>query len=120
MLGIWWPRLTRAGALAGLLVGGSCASTAVLLTVTGAVEGGLAGALLAQPAAWSVPLAFAVMVVVSLLTPRTMPPGALAVLVRLHAPEALRLGAPGAGGRGRRAGRRSGDRSSSSGDRSSQ
>jgi Na+(H+)/acetate symporter ActP len=91
VLGIWWRRLTRAGALAGLIVGGTAASVAVLLTMVGAVSGGLAATLLAQPAAWSVPLAFAVMVVVSLLTPGTMPAGVTRVMVRLHAPESLEL-----------------------------
>jgi cation/acetate symporter len=90
VLGIWWRRLTRAGALAGLVTGGTSASVAVLVTMAGAVDG-LAATLLAQPAAWSVPLAFAVMVVVSLLTPRTMPAGVTPIMVRLHAPEALDL-----------------------------
>ena len=58
--------------------------------MAGAVDG-VAATLLAQPAAWSVPLAFAVMVVVSLLTPRTLPPGVTTIMVRLHAPEALDL-----------------------------
>jgi cation/acetate symporter len=90
VLGIWWRRLTRAGALAGLVVGGTAASVAVLVTMFGAVDG-LAATLLAQPAAWSVPLAFLVMVVVSLLTPRTTPSGVTPIMVRLHAPEALDL-----------------------------
>ncbi|MFZ5850995.1 MAG: cation acetate symporter, partial [Actinomycetota bacterium] len=46
-------------------------------------------ALLAQPAAWTVPAAFAVMVVVSLLTPRAAAPNAARTMVRLHAPEVL-------------------------------
>jgi cation/acetate symporter len=91
VLGIWWRRLTMAGAVAGLVAGGGTASLAVLLTMSGAVSDGLPAALLAQPAAWSVPLAFAVMVVVSLLTPRTLPSGVTPIMVRLHAPEALDL-----------------------------
>jgi Na+(H+)/acetate symporter ActP len=47
------------------------------------------GALLAQPAAWSVPIAFAVMVIVSLLTPGRVPLGVGRTMVRLHAPESL-------------------------------
>jgi cation/acetate symporter len=90
VLGIWWRRLTRAGALAGLVAGGTAASVAVLATMAGAVDG-LAATLLAQPAAWSVPLAFAVMVVVSLLTPGTTPSGVTRIMVRLHAPETLDL-----------------------------
>jgi cation/acetate symporter len=89
VLGIWWRRLTRAGALAGLVAGGALASTAVLVTTAGGALDGWAGALLAQPAAWTVPLAFAVMVGVSLLTPRTTPPHVARTMVRLHAPESV-------------------------------
>ncbi|GAA3610171.1 hypothetical protein GCM10022223_27880 [Kineosporia mesophila] len=89
VLGIWWRGLTRAGTLAGLVVGGLLASTAVLLTVSGAVSSGWPAALLGQPAAWTVPTAFLVMVVVSLRTRRT--PGVNTIMVRLHAPEALDL-----------------------------
>jgi cation/acetate symporter len=89
VLGIWWRGLTRIGALAGLIVGGSLASTAVLLTVSGTVRGGWPATLLSQPAAWTVPVAFSVMVLVSLCTPR--PAGVGPIMVRLHAPEALDL-----------------------------
>jgi cation/acetate symporter len=91
VLGVWWRGLTRAGALAGLIVGGLLASTAVLLTMSGAVSGGWPGTLLAQPAAWTVPLAFAVMVLVSLLTRSSRPAGVGPIMVRLHAPEVLDL-----------------------------
>ena len=87
VLGIWWRRLTRAGALAGLAVGGALASAAVLVTMVGGVREGWVGALLAQPAAWTVPAAFAVSVVVSLLTPRTTPAHVARTMVRLHTPE---------------------------------
>ncbi|TMR96234.1 cation acetate symporter [Nonomuraea basaltis] len=91
VLGIWWRRLTTTGALAGLFVGGGLACAAVLATITGAPYGGFAEALLAQPAAWTVPIAFAVMVVVSLLTPQRVPPGVARIMVRLHTPENLDL-----------------------------
>ncbi|MGW4425242.1 sodium/solute symporter [Streptosporangium sp. NPDC004631] len=91
VLGIWWRRLTSAGATAGLLAGGGLACGAVLLTLVGGPHTGLTGALLAQPAAWSVPVAFAVMVVVSLLTPGRIPPGVARIMVRLHTPETLDL-----------------------------
>ena len=87
VLGIWWRRLTRAGALAGLAAGGGLASAAVLVTMLGGVRQGWVGSLLAQPAAWTVPAAFAVSVVVSLLTPRTLPPHVARTMVRLHTPE---------------------------------
>jgi cation/acetate symporter len=89
VLGIWWRGLTRTGALAGLVVGGSLASAAVLLTVSGAVSGSWPAALLAQPAAWTVPASFVTMVAVSRFTRR--PPSVGRVMVRLHTPEALDL-----------------------------
>ncbi|MEU3166849.1 cation acetate symporter [Streptosporangium sp. NPDC006930] len=91
VLGIWWRRLTPAGAMAGLLAGGGLACGAVLLTIGGGPYTGLVGALLAQPAAWTVPIAFLVMVVVSLLTPGRIPPNVARTMVRLHTPEILNL-----------------------------
>ncbi|WP_461024103.1 sodium/solute symporter [Thalassiella azotivora] len=89
VLGIWWRGLTAAGAVAGLAAGGGTASAAVLVTMVAGPLDGWPGALLAQPAAWTVPLAFAVMVVVSRLT-RGLPPGRVGrIMVRLHAPEGL-------------------------------
>ena len=91
LLGIWWPRLTATGALAGLAAGGGLATVAVLITILVGPTDGWAGALLAQPAAWSMPLAFVVMVVVSLFTPREIPTGVRRIMVRLHTPESLEL-----------------------------
>ncbi len=91
VLGIWWRRLSWQGAIAGLSVGGGLATVAVLVNMLGGPQNGLFGALLAQPAAWTVPTAFAVMVGVSLLTPSGCPGDAARVLVRLHAPESLGL-----------------------------
>ncbi|MEU4832130.1 cation acetate symporter [Streptosporangium sp. NPDC023615] len=91
VLGIWWRRLTPAGAMAGLLAGGGLACLAVLMTIGGGPHSGLLGALLAQPAAWTVPIAFLVMVVVSLLTPSRIPPNVARTMVRLHTPETLDL-----------------------------
>ena len=48
---------------------------------------GWLGTLLAQPAAWSMPIAFATTVIVSLATPGSVPKNAARILVRLHAPE---------------------------------
>ncbi|GAB1688500.1 cation acetate symporter [Krasilnikovia sp. M28-CT-15] len=91
VLGIWWRRLTDVGAAAGILVGGGAAMTAVLVTVLGPPLHGWAARLVGQPAAWSVPLAFAVMVIGSLLTARRVPRDVGATMLRLHAPESLRL-----------------------------
>jgi cation/acetate symporter len=89
ILGIWWRRLSTAGAAAGLLVGGVLASSAVLLTIFRPAPGGWAGALLSQPVAWTLPITVAVMALVSLATPRRIPRGTARTMVRLHAPEAL-------------------------------
>ena len=89
VLGVWWPRLTAPGALAGLLTGGVLAVTAVLVTIVGGTARGWPGALLAQPAAWTVPITFVVMVGGSLLTERRSPVDAARIMVRLHAPEFL-------------------------------
>jgi Na+(H+)/acetate symporter ActP len=89
VLGIWWRRLTDVGALAGLAAGGLGAGGAAVLTLAGVSPGGWLGALLAQPAAWSVPFAAGVMVLVSLLTAEREPIHARRFLVRLHTPEVL-------------------------------
>jgi cation/acetate symporter len=90
VLGIWWRGLTDAGAIAGILVGGGSAVVAVFVTVLGADLPGNLAEFAAQPAAWTVPLAFFVMVVVSLLTSRRVPADVGATMLRLHAPESLR------------------------------
>lgn len=91
LLGIWWPRLTPAGAVAGLVAGGGLAALAVLVTILLGEADGWGGALLAQPAAWTMPLAFVTMVLVSLATARTIPTGVRRIMVRLHTPESLDL-----------------------------
>lgn len=89
VLGVWWPRLTAPGAVAGLAAGGALATAAVLVTLVRGSGSGWVGALLGQPAAWAVPVAFAVMVGVSLVTRRRVPADVARVMVRLHAPESL-------------------------------
>lgn len=90
ILGIWWTRLTRRGALAGLLIGGGSASGAVVAAMAGAATRGWPAILVQVPAIWTVPLAFATMIVVSLLTPRSLPSDVMGKLRALHLPEALR------------------------------
>ena len=91
ILGIWWRRLTPAGAAAGLVVGGSLSAIAVLTTLAGLADRGWPAALLAQPAAWTVPTAFAVMIGVSLATPGRVPADVGRTMLLLHAPESLGL-----------------------------
>ncbi|MFJ2595728.1 sodium/solute symporter [Streptomyces erythrochromogenes] len=89
VLGIWWRGLTPAGAVAGLVTGGGAALSAVLATRAGLAPAGWAHTMLAWPAAWSVPLGFLTMVVVSLATRSRIPAGTAATLARLHLPEVV-------------------------------
>jgi cation/acetate symporter len=89
ILGIWWRRLSTTGAAAGLAVGGTLATVAVLVTIFTGNHGGWVGALLTQPAAWTLPTTFLVMTAVSLATPQRIPRGTSRTMVRLHAPESL-------------------------------
>ncbi|WP_309504804.1 MULTISPECIES: cation acetate symporter [Nocardioides] len=88
LLGIWWRRLTDAGALAGLGVGFVGSAVAIGWTVAVGTTESWADVLMSQPAAWTVPLAFVTMVVVSRLTPQRVPVSAGRLLARLHLPEA--------------------------------
>ncbi|MEU0881613.1 cation acetate symporter [Lentzea sp. NPDC005914] len=95
MLGIWSTRITTVGAIAGMLAGGVPALTAGLVTMFTDTGDSWYEVLLSRPAAWTVPLGFAVMYVVSLLTPRHVPPGVQRTMVKLHAPENLGLDGSG-------------------------
>jgi len=86
VLGIWWRELSTAGAVAGLVVGGATSLGAVVIALFFPVAG-LARTLLVQPAAWTVPLAFATMIVVSRMTPKLVPANAATTLGRLHTPD---------------------------------
>ncbi len=91
VLGIWWRRLTDAGAVAGLLAGGGLSGGAVVLTLVDATPTGWLGAVSSQPAAVTVPIAFLTMVVVSRLTPSRLPRNVSRTMVRLHTPEDVQL-----------------------------
>ncbi|GEP33442.1 hypothetical protein NSZ01_12100 [Nocardioides szechwanensis] len=91
LLGIWWRGLTDVGAVSGLVAGGLGSGAGVVWTLADGSASGWPGILLVQPAAWSVPLAFAVMVGVSRLTASRVPPHTRRFMVRLHTPEALEL-----------------------------
>lgn len=85
VLGIWWARLTARAAVAGMLVGLAASAGAIGTGLFGAPPAGIVATLLAQPALWSVPLAFLTMVLVSL---RGRPPAwANAAMLRLHLDE---------------------------------
>jgi cation/acetate symporter len=91
LLGIWWRGLTARGAIAGLVVGGGLSASAVLATMLGASPAGWFGAVLAQPALCTVPIAFATMIGGSLLTKGRLPAHLGQTMVRLHTPEDVEL-----------------------------
>ncbi len=82
VLGIWWSRLTAAGAIAGVAAGLLASAGAIAATLFGPPFEGWVAILVAQPAPWSVPLAFGTMVAVSLLG--RPPAWAAAAMLRLH------------------------------------
>jgi Na+(H+)/acetate symporter ActP len=91
VLGIWWRGLTSPGAVAGMLAGGVASGSAVLAVMLGATPGGWWGAVVNQPALCTVPLGFATMIAVSLLTPGYRPAHVARTMVRLHAPDEIEL-----------------------------
>jgi Na+(H+)/acetate symporter ActP len=90
VLGIWWRGLTDVGAAAGILAGGGLAFAAVLPAAAGVLSPGWQ-AVLAEPAVFTVPLAFLTMVVVSRRTSDRVPVDVSRILLRLHAPDRLGL-----------------------------
>lgn len=87
ILGVWWTRLTAKGAAAGVAVGGLSTTLAALVSVTNLAPEGWLGALVSAPTAWATPLAFAVTIIVSLLTPASRPRRWARTMTRLHTPE---------------------------------
>ena len=85
VLGIWWPRLTASGAMVGMVVGLLASAGVIGVDLLLGPPPGLTAILLGQPALWSVPLAFATMVLVSL--GGRPPAGAAAAMLRLHLDE---------------------------------
>jgi hypothetical protein len=71
-----------------MLVGGGLALAAGALSLLGEGWTGWWQDLLNWPAAWTVPLGFAVMIGVSLATPGQVVPGVARIMARLHRPEA--------------------------------
>jgi cation/acetate symporter len=89
LLGIWWTRLTARGAGAGMIAGAVVASSAIAAGLLGGASPDSAlGTLLLQPAAVSVPVAFATMIGVSLRRP-VEAPATGAAMAALHVPEGL-------------------------------
>jgi Na+(H+)/acetate symporter ActP len=94
-LGTWFRGLTKAGAIAGMVAGAAGVLSAA--TAAGAIAAGTLGVpdwlavLAAQPAVLTVPLAFALMLVVSAATRSQVPADTDDLMLRLHAPEQLGL-----------------------------
>ena len=97
VLGIWWRGLTVAGAATGLIAGGVVAAGATTVSVLGGVSDhlwdGWPAVVLDYPAAISVPLSFASMVLVSRATRHQAVADVSHIFTRLHAPERLGMGA---------------------------
>lgn len=96
LMGSWWSKLTKAGAVAGMLGGGAAAVGSVVFMML--VDKGIAQApdpfvatILTQPAIWTVPLAIGLMITISLATQFMVPSDIRLKMLRLHAPEALGL-----------------------------
>src|SRR5262249_35038713 len=89
LLGIWWTRLTGRGAAAGMLSGMLVATASIFAGLALGEPTGGAAALLQQPAVVSVPVAFVVMIAVSLCDSHRFDPSS--EMLALHAPEGLGL-----------------------------
>ncbi|KUI33702.1 cation acetate symporter [Mycobacterium sp. IS-1590] len=96
VLGIWWRGLTAVGAVCGLVVGGILSGSAVTLAVIGAVDetalGGWPAVMIGYPAAVSVPVAFATMILASRLSRGSTPADVAQIFARMHVPERLGMG----------------------------
>ncbi len=91
ILGIWWRGLSARGAITGLVVGAGLATFSVSLTLFGPDLTGWPKIVLAQPAIWTIPTAFATMVIVSKLTTASKPKDVSGMMLTMHVPEALGL-----------------------------
>jgi cation/acetate symporter len=87
ILGIWWRGLTARGAISGMATGALLSGAAILGGALVAASAPAIRPLIEQPAAWTVPLAVAVTVIVSRTDRRRVPRGVDAFLARLHLPE---------------------------------
>src|SRR5207237_398074 len=95
LLGSWWRGLTKAGASAGMLLGGLLSLAAIvghMLLDKKIIEVDLppiVRALMEQTAIWGVPLSLITMDVVSKMTASSIRADVDTKMLRLHAPEEL-------------------------------
>lgn len=85
MLSLWWRGVTAAGAAAGVAVGVIATAAAASASLLGHAGSGWWRVLLSQPAAWTVPLVFATVVLVS--RGGRPPAGAEQLVLSLHVPD---------------------------------
>ena len=90
LLGIWWTRLTARATAIGMIAGAVTATGAIVAALVAGTEAN--DTVLAQPAVFSVPIAFATMIVVSLVGRPV--PGVDVHMRALHAPEGLGIETP--------------------------
>jgi cation/acetate symporter len=83
LLGIWWARLTDVGAAAGFVLGGGVTAALVICERAGVNM----GVLTSYPAPVAVPVAFAAMIVISLVTPGRVPRAVGRMMAKMHVPE---------------------------------
>lgn len=81
VLGIWWSRISTAGAVAGMITG-ALTSTFAIVTSSVMVDPPV---LMQYPGLWAVPVSFAVVILVSLMT--QAPASTESVLTKLHMPD---------------------------------
>jgi hypothetical protein len=72
-----------------MIVGGGLVLTSLVLGTVSQFTGYWAPAVFGQPALITVPIAFLVVVLVSLATQRSLPPDLAQVRLRMHAPDGL-------------------------------
>lgn len=95
LLGAWYRGLTTIGAATGMLLGGLLSLSAIVCNmlldkkVLAWDLPPLVRSLMEQPAIWGVPLSLLTMIVVSKLTPSSLPKDVDMKMLRLHAPEEL-------------------------------
>jgi cation/acetate symporter len=90
LLGIWWTRLTARATAIGMIAGALTATGAIVAALVAGSEAN--DTVLAQPAVFSVPIAFMTMIVAS-LAGRPVP-GVEVHMRALHAPEGLGIETP--------------------------
>jgi Na+(H+)/acetate symporter ActP len=86
LLGIWWRGLTDTGAIAGMLTGAVLCGAAILAGARVALDSPWRD-VLTQPAAWTVPAAFLVTIVVSKATSHRRSSTTSRFMTKLHVPE---------------------------------